>query len=114
MSNTSLHTMFARKARGNCPFCNKWGPFTFKDRLSEREFAISGLCQECQDKTFVDPDAPTDTPEAAYVTSFEEHQPIADTMDPPDDHSAPLPREQELEDAGTTAEEVNQFKKEGW
>jgi len=25
---------------------------TFKDELSQREFAISGLCQVCQDKFF--------------------------------------------------------------
>ena len=25
---------------------------TFKDELSKKEFGISGLCQECQDKTF--------------------------------------------------------------
>lgn len=25
---------------------------TFKDELSRREYAISGLCQECQDKFF--------------------------------------------------------------
>jgi hypothetical protein len=24
----------------------------FKDRLSEKEFAISGLCQKCQDEVF--------------------------------------------------------------
>lgn len=29
------------------------GPaFTFKDALSRREFTISGLCQECQDRFF--------------------------------------------------------------
>jgi len=26
----------------------------FKDELSVKEFRISGLCQECQDKTFND------------------------------------------------------------
>ena len=26
----------------------------FKDRLSAKEFGISGLCQDCQDKTFKD------------------------------------------------------------
>ena len=26
----------------------------FKDRMSYREFKISGLCQECQDKVFVE------------------------------------------------------------
>lgn len=55
-----------------CPFCHKphdtilndgnadgypagaW--FLFKDRLSAREYTISGLCQECQDKTFTEPE----------------------------------------------------------
>ena len=31
-----------------CPTCNK--KITgFKDRLSEKEYKISGMCQECQD-----------------------------------------------------------------
>ena len=36
-----------------CPFCKK--PISideFKNELSKREFKISGLCQNCQDKTF--------------------------------------------------------------
>lgn len=34
-----------------CVFCGK--PIVeFRDRLSEKEYTISGLCQECQDKTF--------------------------------------------------------------
>ncbi len=28
----------------------------FTDRLSEKEFAISGLCQQCQDSPFAEPD----------------------------------------------------------
>ena len=36
-----------------CPFCGKSTKnFTFKDKLSEREFLISGMCQECQDNIF--------------------------------------------------------------
>lgn len=27
----------------------------FRDILSAKEYAISGMCQECQDKTFIDP-----------------------------------------------------------
>ncbi len=34
-----------------CTFCKK-PAVNFKDELSRREFAISGLCQECQDETF--------------------------------------------------------------
>lgn len=34
-----------------CVFCG--GDAThFKDALSRREYAISGLCQKCQDQTF--------------------------------------------------------------
>ncbi len=34
-----------------CSWCNQ--PFTqFKNKLSKREFKISGLCQECQNKSF--------------------------------------------------------------
>ena len=28
----------------------------FRDPLSQREYQISGLCQECQDEVFVEPD----------------------------------------------------------
>jgi len=38
---------------GKCPFCKQTvDESTFKDEVSRREFTISGLCQECQDKTF--------------------------------------------------------------
>lgn len=39
--------------KGNCPFCGKnVSEKDFRDRISVREFKISGICQECQDKTF--------------------------------------------------------------
>ena len=34
-----------------CSFC-KGDASNFKDELSKKEYTISGLCQECQDKTF--------------------------------------------------------------
>jgi hypothetical protein len=39
---------------GKCPSCGKpIQAFTeFVDDLSRREFGISGLCQECQDRVF--------------------------------------------------------------
>ena len=38
-----------------CTFCK--GPATeFKDELSRKEYTISGLCQKCQDATFVESD----------------------------------------------------------
>jgi hypothetical protein len=42
--------------KGNCPACNKLVEERhFKDDLSRKEFAISGLCQFCQD-FFFDPE----------------------------------------------------------
>ena len=42
--------------RGDCPICGRavHPNFEFKDELSLKEYAISGLCQECQDKVFGD------------------------------------------------------------
>lgn len=37
--------------KGICPICNQpIGPF--KNALSEKEYTISGMCQNCQDKVF--------------------------------------------------------------
>ena len=36
---------------GRCPCC-KGSIGRFRDNLSRKEFSISGMCQECQDKTF--------------------------------------------------------------
>ena len=42
-----------RMEKGQCPTCgNKIKPDEFKDEVSVREFKISGMCQQCQDKTF--------------------------------------------------------------
>jgi len=42
-----------RAEKGLCPFCNKKVKIEdFGDKLSIKEFRISGLCQKCQDKTF--------------------------------------------------------------
>jgi hypothetical protein len=38
---------------GVCKFCGrKFSVHEFRDAASLEEFIISGLCQECQDKTF--------------------------------------------------------------
>lgn len=38
---------------GSCPHCKQSICFeNFKDKLSLKEFTISGLCQKCQDETF--------------------------------------------------------------
>lgn len=34
-----------------CTWCGKPAK-EFRDKLSEKEYTISGFCQECQDKTF--------------------------------------------------------------
>jgi len=39
-------------AAGLCMWCPK-DALVFKDDLSKVEYRISGMCQECQDKTFV-------------------------------------------------------------
>jgi hypothetical protein len=36
---------------GKCPLCRKTIT-SFRDLLSEREYAISGMCQSCQDDIF--------------------------------------------------------------
>ena len=42
-----------RMKNNKCPICNsEIKPSDFKDRLSVKEFGISGMCQKCQDKTF--------------------------------------------------------------
>jgi hypothetical protein len=43
---------------GRCPFCGstKTSKEDFRDEMSYREFKISGLCQGCQDRSFVDPE----------------------------------------------------------
>ena len=41
------------RRNGKCPFCgNEINQEEFKDELSRKEFAISGLCQSCQDSFF--------------------------------------------------------------
>ncbi len=43
-----------RVERGNCPLCDKVINLNieFRDKLSFKEFQISGLCQDCQDDIF--------------------------------------------------------------
>ena len=50
-----------RVENGQCPFCDaRPRPWHFRDALSYREFQISGMCQACQDETFVDDERPED------------------------------------------------------
>lgn len=40
---------------GKCPMCK--GPINgFRDKLSYKEYGISGMCQKCQDKVFAEPE----------------------------------------------------------
>ena len=57
--NKAINEIFGidreKSIRGNtCVFCSKViNPDTdFRDELSRKEFTISSICQECQDKTF--------------------------------------------------------------
>lgn len=56
-SKVSISKMMKRREEGNCPFCNeKIYIEDFDGLLSIREFAISGLCQQCQNEFFGEPD----------------------------------------------------------
>ena len=55
MCKAGLGKEVDRVKEGKCATCGKEignTVFAFRDGASKREFAISGLCQECQDKTF--------------------------------------------------------------
>lgn len=42
-------------AEHRCPLCKQ--PIgEFRNKLSEREYEISGMCQTCQDRVFTEPD----------------------------------------------------------
>lgn len=44
-----------RRAEGLCPLCAKPAKLEdMRDPLSRKEFGISGMCQECQDKEFLE------------------------------------------------------------
>ncbi len=45
-----------RLREDKCPICgNEIKEADFRDDLSRREFALSHICQKCQDLTFVEP-----------------------------------------------------------
>jgi len=54
--NFSIADIFKRRDQAildqRCTWCGK-DVFEFRDALSRKEYGISGLCQECQDKTFI-------------------------------------------------------------
>ena len=62
LRSVGFHKEVNRVREMLCPCCKK--PINmsqFKDRLSRREYEISGMCQECQDRIFNSPE-----PEDAY------------------------------------------------
>lgn len=53
--NKPVFKIFSKKEviEGKCPMCSKEIKETeFKDKLSKKEYSISGLCQKCQDDIF--------------------------------------------------------------
>ena len=58
MNDTIMEVMgFGKEVKlrkeGKCPLCERNMMFeTFRDNISRKEFAISGLCQKCQDEVF--------------------------------------------------------------
>ncbi len=47
----------AAKKSSLCAWCGR-GIEGFRDEISRREYAISGMCQPCQDVAFADPEEP--------------------------------------------------------
>ena len=49
---------------GKCVFCPTTGlsEDSFRDDVSRKEYTISGLCQDCQDKVFSEGDEDDDDP----------------------------------------------------
>ena len=46
-------TEMKNRREGKCATCGKAVDMgSFRDALSRREFGVSGMCQECQDKIF--------------------------------------------------------------
>jgi hypothetical protein len=53
MNSVGFKKEMSNVLKGNCSFCKKdVSEKDFSDRLSLKEFKISGLCQECQNKVF--------------------------------------------------------------
>ena len=85
----------ARKSRtntiteGNCMTCDSTGNIatSFRDDISRKEFAISGMCQSCQDDVFgvsddepLDGDWPDDGPDDEPDDPYSDVEADADTL----------------------------------
>jgi hypothetical protein len=55
----NLEPFGSRLRAGLCPTCGG-EVVSFRDELSAREYAISGMCQGCQDSVFCDDDEDDD------------------------------------------------------
>lgn len=65
MTRYAVNSVFGEKGlrrleQNQCPTCGK-KIGKFKDDLSRREYSISGLCQECQDRTFTTSDGASES-----------------------------------------------------
>lgn len=49
--NNLAEILFGHQPDGHCVICGKL-PKEFKDEISQTEWEISSMCQECQDFTF--------------------------------------------------------------
>jgi len=53
LNNLGLNQFVKDVEKKKCPFCKiEINEKDFRDRLSLKEYYISGLCQKCQDKVF--------------------------------------------------------------
>ena len=53
MKQAGFGEQVERFEQGRCTTCNKpINSDSFKNELSKKEYTISGMCQECQDKVF--------------------------------------------------------------
>ena len=53
MRQAGLGEMVDKVKAGKCPTCNEdIDMSTFVDKISVKEFKISGMCQKCQDSVF--------------------------------------------------------------
>lgn len=51
---TARRKLLLNGAEGACPFCEMPVSVSdLRDEASKNEFQISGICQKCQDKTFL-------------------------------------------------------------
>lgn len=54
-ARTALGPVAAKRLEeGKCPMCGS-DDKNFRDAVSKKEHAITGICQPCQDKVFADP-----------------------------------------------------------